>query len=50
MGVRQYVYFYLLDCRAFPLDLYTNELKSWVLAAPDIRIFEAASIVQLIQV
>ena len=30
--------------------VYTNELRSWFLAAPDIRIFEAASIVQLIQV
>ena len=32
------------------LGIYTNELKSWFLAAPDIRIFEAVSIVQLIQV
>ena len=32
------------------MDLYTNEFNNWFLAAPDIRIFEAASIVQLIQV
>ncbi len=29
---------------------YTNELKSWFLASPDIHIFETACIAQLIQV
>ena len=30
--------------------IYTNELKSWFLTAPEIRIFGAACIAQLIQV
>lgn len=40
----------LLSCFSIIFGIYTNELKNWFLAAPDIPIFEAACIAQLIQV